>query len=351
MSVLLQNEFDFGYDEDEDEDEIQSDTEEEYYYEDEEEPDNSVINSCEQTKTLSNKSIAQLISIPMDSYVDKNLNEIFPLMMTIINEVTALLNISEDEAQVILQNFKWDKEKLTDCYFSNPEKVHQECGLESYSAYVMVQLQDKFLCQICYDETDISESFALGCGHRFCKCCFSEYLRSEISNGSSCVTTKCPEHKCKQIVTKSVVHQLLHPQEASRYDLYFLRDFIEKSKNMKYCPAPGCDKVAVGSGVTTICCPCSYVYCFKCGEEAHDPCSCRQLAVWREKCAGESETLKWILVNTKKCPKCFVRIEKNNGCNHMSCKLCRYEFCWLCMGKTDFRDYLFFILLIACFWL
>merc|ERR1712110_399118 len=30
----------------------------------------------------------------------------------------------------------------------------------------------------------------------------------------------------------------------------------------------------------------------------------------------------------KECPKCHVRIEKNGGCDHMTCSLCRHEFYW-----------------------
>ena len=30
----------------------------------------------------------------------------------------------------------------------------------------------------------------------------------------------------------------------------------------------------------------------------------------------------------KACPKCGVLIEKNGGCDHMTCKLCRHEWWW-----------------------
>eukprot|EP00493_Phyllostaurus_siculus_P003364 UN03379 len=35
----------------------------------------------------------------------------------------------------------------------------------------------------------------------------------------------------------------------------------------------------------------------------------------------------------RQCLTCLVWIEKNGGCNHMTCHHCRGEFCWLCFGE------------------
>ena len=50
---------------------------------------------------------------------------------------------------------------------------------------------------------------------------------------------------------------------------------------------------------------------------------------------GKKEYLNdmWIKKNTKKCPDCKTDIEKNQGCMHMTCRNCRNEFCWMCLGS------------------
>jgi hypothetical protein len=45
----------------------------------------------------------------------------------------------------------------------------------------------------------------------------------------------------------------------------------------------------------------------------------------------------WMMDNTKACTKCGVSIQKNEGCNHMTCKSCKHEFCWVCL--TDWREH------------
>lgn len=54
---------------------------------------------------------------------------------------------------------------------------------------------------------------------------------------------------------------------------------------------------------------------------------------WEEKNSSDAGNAVWIAAKTKQCPSCKVRIEKNQGCNHMTCRNCKHEFCWLCFGK------------------
>ena len=45
------------------------------------------------------------------------------------------------------------------------------------------------------------------------------------------------------------------------------------------------------------------------------------------------EDASFLLENTKPCPKCRNPIQKNAGCNHMTCAKCNSSWCWICGGK------------------
>jgi len=334
---------------------------------DEDEEDNNMLNqdnndkSTKRSKSSSNTNNVSMILTKKISdvlasdgkYVIVDYSEIIPFMDNVLNEVSSMLDLDYDSAQILLQHCRWNKEKLMDSYLSSPEKLLKESGLDLYSSKDIMQqlsspnivttttttttslsdIASTFKCRICCDDVDMKLSFSLGCDHKFCRQCYSEYLSNQIGDGPVCIRSICPEHKCFQAITKAVYCKFVSVDSFKKYETYVMRNFIETSKNMKYCPAAGCDKVAIGSGITTVRCLCTNPFCFKCGEEAHDPCNCPQLAEWAQKCQNESETANWILAHTKKCPKCNTRIEKNQGCNHMNCKLCKYEFCWICMGN------------------
>ncbi len=50
---------------------------------------------------------------------------------------------------------------------------------------------------------------------------------------------------------------------------------------------------------------------------------------WIKKCQDDSETVNYLVANTRECPKCGKSIERDGGCNLMTCK-CGQYFCWVC---------------------
>lgn len=348
------------------------DDEEEYQYEDEDEGD--FIESSDREETKGGSSDMKVSSTPSSSdakasspgsetrvvdcipreghYEVVSVEGLMPIFDRGVDEVVNLFDVDVDQAQILLQNFKWYKEALLNSYFEDSEKILKECGLTGYTPNTIVDCKpekwlhkdegdidipaelnsNQYQCRICCDVCDNADGFALGCDHKFCYQCYGGYLSSAVESGPACILTTCPQHQCPNIVTRSIFRLLCEKEVFDKYESYVVRNYIETSKNMRYCTAARCDKVIIGNGVRNVRCKCGNFMCFKCGEEAHDPCSCSQLSEWTDKCNSESETANWILANTKKCPKCSARIEKNQGCNHIACKMCKYEFCWICMG-------------------
>ena len=126
----------------------------------------------------------------------------------------------------------------------------------------------------------------------------------------------------------------------SRYQVLLTRTYVDDKENLKWCPAPNCEyaiecgikKKDLSRIVPTVACSCKHRFCFGCTLSDHQPAPCSLVKQWIKKCEDDSETANWISANTKECPKCSSTIEKNGGCNHMTCRKCKHEFCWMCMG-------------------
>lgn len=283
-------------------------------------------------------------------------DELKPIMNNHVQEVVEVLGAPPSAAAILMREHKWAKERLFQSFFDNPEKVQGKCGVLARCQTSRTDGEEKTAntaanrpsakrkhCEICLDEDgyDPREMIRMPCGHEFCESCWFGYVNNALDKGPLCVRETCPQAGCNELMTEEEVSRAA-PDLLPKFEIYQLRSFVETYGMTRWCPGPGCEQVALAPGAGGVfadaggvakCNKCETCFCLKCGEEPHAPVTCKDLAMWQEKCRNESETANWILANTKPCPKCSSRIEKNQGCNHMTCSSCKYEFCWICMGN------------------
>ena len=94
------------------------------------------------------------------------------------------------------------------------------------------------------------------------------------------------------------------------------------------CFRPGCahhniyDRAVPGGHTQASCTKCHIAdFCLLCGKVSHGG-ACDT--------THDEASDEWIVQNTKRCPSCDTRVNKDGGCNHMNCPLCNVHFCWTC---------------------
>ncbi|GAX74338.1 hypothetical protein CEUSTIGMA_g1787.t1 [Chlamydomonas eustigma] len=259
-----------------------------------------------------------------------------------VTDVINVLGISNDEATRVLRKFKWDISRVHEAWFSDVDSVRAAVGIQEESSNRPTSSSEE-LCMICFEPFPISSMRASACGHSFCPPCWRGYISTAVSSGPAALDLRCPVPKCGSCVPTALVREILEPEDLGKYETFALRSFVEDNKRMSWCPGKGCESTVeclvdrAADEPLDVLCNCSTAFCFSCKEEAHRPVSCEVVRKWITKNSAESENLNWILANTKPCPKCHRPIEKNQGCMHMVCSQCKFEFCWLCQG--DWKEH------------
>ena len=118
-----------------------------------------------------------------------------------------------------------------------------------------------------------------------------------------------------------------------------LKSYISANKEICTCITPDCDMIYVWSpdeAKRFVCGQCGANICTKCHttwHEGFDTCE-----AYKNRSSGDVELIKWMRAdptNRRKCPKCSAPIEKNRGCQHMTCTQCRHHICWVCMAYFE----------------
>jgi ariadne-1 len=197
------------------------------------------------------------------------------------------------------------------------------------------------ICLVCETEIEPGDCISLECNHQFCFDCFKEYLKEKTNDQLTLLATKCPMQFCNFQVPSEIFLKVLKDdkEKLNIYNKCLMRNFTESNADIKLCPNPKCDIIVKlpGHGMIEVKCHCGMTFCFKCLRDGHRPCDCEMIDFWEAKNKSDGENTKWLIVNTKQCPNCHKYIEKNQGCNHMTCRKeaggCGYEFCWICLGE------------------
>ncbi|XP_071342601.1 E3 ubiquitin-protein ligase RNF14-like [Trachinotus anak] len=267
---------------------------------------------------------------------------------------------------------------------SGPSLTPSQTLLSQLLIYDAAQKQKAFAttvldCGVCFVGWLGSECVQLPvCGHIFCKACLAEFCKLQITEGNVRGVT-CPQADCTGSPTPAQVKSLVGEELFSRYDRLLLQSTLDLMSDVVYCPRRSCGSAVIQekSSTAAMCSVCGFAFCVTCRKTYHGTDDCQtkkkiennlqqgkaQLpqsqegmkALWDDYAGGskqrrlllqsrygrgvledsleDSLSTHWMEFNSKYCPHCFCRIQKNRGCNVMTCSQCKQRFCWVCLAR------------------
>lgn len=190
-----------------------------------------------------------------------------------------------------------------------------------------------FYCAICMETRLVLDRFRTACAHQFCVACLVRYIEGRVADGA--VPVSCPAHGCGGGLHPEACKKLLDMDVFDAWCIALCEQAVGPGRAR--CPYRDCGELVVvegGGGVarneaeSRVACPtCSREFCLQCEEPWKDRhgdgqgCALARLAEGR---------------NWARCPSCRAMIDKNEGCNIMSCR-CGTIFCYKC-GMPSSRE-------------
>ncbi|XP_060938025.1 ankyrin repeat and IBR domain-containing protein 1-like [Limanda limanda] len=312
----------------------------------------------------------------------------------LIVETADMLQAPLFTAEALLRAHDWDREQLLEAWMNNAEECCQRSGVQmpnplpsgcnawdtlpsprtprttrsSISSPDQISLmpadEESSLCGICMSSISVfEEPVDMSCGHEFCRACWEGFLNLKIQEGEA-HNIFCPAFDCYQLVPVEVIESVVSREMDRRYLQFDIKAFVENNPAIRWCPMAGCERAVrlntQGPGASTsdplifpllrapaVDCGKGHLFCWECQGEAHEPCDCDTWKLWQQEVtemrpqdlAGVSEAYEdaanclWLMSNSKPCANCKSPIQKNEGCNHMQCAKCKYDFCWICLEE------------------
>ena len=189
------------------------------------------------------------------------------------------------------------------------------------------------ICMVCLDEINKEdlENYKIECEHKFCKECWINYIEEKIKSNEEIL---CMEKTCLKKINDKRIRDFIKDNDIllKKYENYDLKRKVYNNSNMKFCPFPDCNGFGIIKNLTDpnnkfIKCSNGHEFCFVCLKKWHKGKKCKEEVLDKNLKKLKNE------INSKRCPNCGIFLIKYDGCNHITCSNCKYEFCWICMSK------------------
>lgn len=200
------------------------------------------------------------------------------------------------------------------------------------------QEQENVDCEICL--TPLFSGGAhdvwglINCQHCFHKSCLHPYLEGEISNKKFPI--KCPMENCPKEILNEDLMENMEQTSIDKYLDFTLKNYVDiHAAEMSWCPTADCNFAFVyDNEIRVLNCPrCRNSYCLKCRTVEHKDMTCKEYQINSKTDKNDEKFIDFVKGHKfKQCTQCLFWVEKNQGCDHMTCR-CGYQFCYKCGGK------------------
>ncbi|CAN7019661.1 hypothetical protein BRARA_F00573 [Brassica rapa] len=196
-------------------------------------------------------------------------------------------------------------------------------------------------CPACYAHVTPRHKLEVrsGCFHRICFTCIRDCVSSQLARGDTvlCPYPGCEKElvleDCRGVVDDDALNLIIHRKKEKAIPVL----------DRVYCPKPSCnflmsdrDLLAVDprqkKSVERTCVECGLFFCKKCHVPWHYKKTCNEFKKSQAYLTSDTALFE-SLVKTQgwiKCPQCATVVQKNGGCQRISCRHCSHKFCYAC---------------------
>lgn len=194
-------------------------------------------------------------------------------------------------------------------------------------------------CQICLWEAE--ESLVTSCNHAYCGNCFVDMCQAKAMNPrDSYITCEGDSGRCGHVFELSEIRNLLSSETFESVLEASFASFVQRHpEQYRHCPTPDCPHVyraASQTGkhpATFTCSGCLSFICTAC-HAGHPSFTC---AEHQGHASGDLQALERLKkkLGIQDCPRCGTSLERDGGCEHITCRGCKTHICWTCMATFD----------------